>query len=975
MARNSTNREISIYVNDRQVVNSLAGITRAVSQTNASIRNLNRGSADYEQELERLQGTLTELTERQTQFREEIAETSGASDTARDALGNIFTGLSTGNMQMAQAGIMGIRGAIVSTMKAGLAFIATPIGATIAVLAGIGLATKAWFDYNVEASKTNKIIQGITRESGAALDEIRIRTTALNETFGQSTEETLEAAKVLVNEYGLTYQEALDEIEAGLIRGGSANKEYLESMSEYATFFASAGYSVEEFRNVVQAGYDLGIYTDKLPDAVKEFTLSITEQTKASKEALQNAFGSEFTDKLLKGVKDGSVTAKEALEQISKEAERIGLNSQQAQQLTADLFRGAGEDAGGALKIFDAVNKSYADQNRELTSLEKITQEVLEANKELAEAQDDLLKSDGFAEWSAGFDLAWTKIKTGFYDAISFMVNSKEEIERLASDRAESNNLKSQKELYEKDAEEYLKRRKQRLGAAFDLEKETNDRIKRIQDWMEKPETSAETKKQYQWQIDSIKKVTDSRIAAFNVSKKASLDELADAKKAADEKAKIAKKAADDKKKADEEARKSEEDRQKALIQAQVRLAKAQLDYFVANNVSKIQDEIALTQELIAEETRRLEIIKDKKLDALNEERLRKIEDAEKSKLSDEQLRLEKEAADLEYLTAEQNMQLEFQASTDALKKEFDAQKEEERLAQLALDAEQLALDNELELALAQSKSEEEAIKQKQQYDADLARYQKLLSDKKITDVEYATFKDALDKKQAQIKREREMQDLQTSLGALNSLAGALGELFGQSKELAITQAIINGALGVTSVLSAASMGNPILDAVVKAVQIAAVVSTTAANISKIKSQKPPKQAKFFYGGHTGTAPALGYDEFGAVTGVVHPNEWVAPEVMTASPKYAATFGWLENERKKIMSNGFVDGGATSPNAVPTIPLDSDNSDSNLLSAINRLNNLLSSGIIAKVLFGYAEAEEVEKLNKERNQSSLNGVI
>jgi hypothetical protein len=27
------------------------------------------------------------------------------------------------------------------------------------------------------------------------------------------------------------------------------------------------------------------------------------------------------------------------------EAERIGLNAQQAQQLTADLFRGAGEDA------------------------------------------------------------------------------------------------------------------------------------------------------------------------------------------------------------------------------------------------------------------------------------------------------------------------------------------------------------------------------------------------------------------------------------------------------------------------------------------------------------------------------------------------------------------------------------------------------------------------------------------------------
>jgi hypothetical protein len=52
MARREIPREISIYINDRQVVNSFAGINRAISQTNNEIRNLNRNSDTYNEDLE-----------------------------------------------------------------------------------------------------------------------------------------------------------------------------------------------------------------------------------------------------------------------------------------------------------------------------------------------------------------------------------------------------------------------------------------------------------------------------------------------------------------------------------------------------------------------------------------------------------------------------------------------------------------------------------------------------------------------------------------------------------------------------------------------------------------------------------------------------------------------------------------------------------------------------------------------------------
>jgi hypothetical protein len=82
-------------------------------------------------------------------------------------------------------------------------------------------------------------------------------------------------------------------------------------MREYPTFFASAGYSIKDFQNLVNSGIDLAIYQDKLPDAIKEFALSVNEQTKGVSDALKNAFGASFTTTLLKGIKDGSISVKQ----------------------------------------------------------------------------------------------------------------------------------------------------------------------------------------------------------------------------------------------------------------------------------------------------------------------------------------------------------------------------------------------------------------------------------------------------------------------------------------------------------------------------------------------------------------------------------------------------------------------------------------------------------------------------------------
>lgn len=242
------------------------------------------------------------------------------SQSATDA----FSSLMAGDLIGFKTGMVGVKASIMGATKAAWAFIATPVGAAITALAAIAVATKLWFNYNEAALEANRITQQMTQLSGDALDAARVRGKTIEKTFGTDFKQTLEVAKNLVQAFGISYEEAFDRIEDGLIRGGKESDEFMKSLREYPKLFAQAGFTVEEFQRIVNTGIDMGVYDDKLPDAIKEFSLAIMEETTNARVALENAFGKEFTDKVFKGIQDGSLSSKEALKLISAEAETIG---------------------------------------------------------------------------------------------------------------------------------------------------------------------------------------------------------------------------------------------------------------------------------------------------------------------------------------------------------------------------------------------------------------------------------------------------------------------------------------------------------------------------------------------------------------------------------------------------------------------------------------------------------------------------
>lgn len=1001
--------------------NSLKGVEDSLQEVRKEMSLLDRSSINARSELEKLKKEESDLIAKQSEFRKEIQDTNVSVGQFKESISQIFTGLQSGDLETAKEGFEGIKGSIGGLVKTAAAFIATPLGAAIAVISTIAIGTKAIFDFNQGLQESNKLLEAFGLQ-GDQLRKVRSEIQATAETFDKDFKEIGERANSLAKTYGISMSEANAEIARGLADGGAQNSEFLDSLGEYDEFFAKAGYSARDFVNIVNTGFDLGIYSDKLPDALKEADLSLREQTKATRDALTNAFGASFSDTILAKVSSGEITTKTALENIAQKAKETGLTQQQQAQLTADVFRGAGEDAGGALKILEAVG---ASSKRELSESAKASLELVEANERLNKAQSDLFEIEGFSS-------IWTNIKIESTDALTsileWILDVKKDIQPLIDFVGVVfvnawHGLKTSVQITFDVVGGVLKSFSNTIGTIFNFviklfKGDFSGALNVLKNGFTKLATIvgdsfAKIKNHV---IDGLKSIINN-VAPFldavgiDVEKlqkkldglksknillkttpetnkpnglnpdaaatKITAEELAKQKAlrdAARQKEIDANQKALDKKKSDQEKHdKLLWDQAMSLAKSQSDLAKAELDSFITNNRTKIDNTKQLTPELIAEETKRLDEIKFRQQNALAEKRLNDLAKAEHEIKSETELANVKKAIDLEYLTAEQNLELQFLDATTVLKKQY-----EEQQKQLAL--EQLQAENQLQVIEADTKAQATSIKRAQDYKAELAGYKKLLEDKKISEDQYNRYVAAAKLKQDDLDRMSRATHLSQNLQGLSTVAGALGDMFGQSKELAIVQAGINGALAITNIFATTPKADFGFSTYAL---IAASGLATVASIAKIAKAKAPKTPKFFYGGFnnadgsggpTGNTAYLGTDQYGKITGVTHDEEWIAPKVMTQSPRYAATFSWLENERKSMIGNKFFNGGESSSGTVAPFVANSTNDDA-LLVAINKLNDHLDRGIKSTALIGYKEAKNIKELNDEREMSNQYGII
>lgn len=110
----------------------------------------------------------------------------------------------------------------------------------------------------------------------------------LQKAFDFDVNETMRAANMLIDQFGITGEEAFNLIAQGAQNGLNKNGDLLDSINEYGVHYKQMGYSAEEFFNSLQNGTEAGTFSvDKLGDAMKEFGIRTKDSSKSTADAFK----------------------------------------------------------------------------------------------------------------------------------------------------------------------------------------------------------------------------------------------------------------------------------------------------------------------------------------------------------------------------------------------------------------------------------------------------------------------------------------------------------------------------------------------------------------------------------------------------------------------------------------------------------------------------------------------------------------
>lgn len=414
--RNVGNYTESVKEAIRELEKEKAALTGNVSGLKKQQKELKEGSKEwvaYERKIREAENSLESINN----------ELEGTDLTPKGGdEGGLLSGvdLNIPNLEGASGG--GPLGSIASTAGSVLTKLG-PIGLAIGgIIASVGALGGVVLDVEKRFTALRGEIQKTTGATGQELETLTIQTVAFAETFDAEQGELIRAQNTLMKEFNLTATEAGVILEKGFLSGANAQGDLLDSIQEYSTQLKASGGDAEDLITILDKSGKEGIFSDKGVDVVKEFGLRIREQSKATQDAIENAFGGDFADKLFEGINNGSITSVDALKIVSKQMKDTEIPANKLQTVIADVFGGAGEDAGlSFIQNLGDIGDGFDDIVDKSNPLVQAQERQLALQKELADEQNQIAE-DALGAGATLDDLV-LKIQIGFYRALGGIIN------------------------------------------------------------------------------------------------------------------------------------------------------------------------------------------------------------------------------------------------------------------------------------------------------------------------------------------------------------------------------------------------------------------------------------------------------------------------------------------------------------------------------------------------------------------------
>ena len=191
----------------------------------------------------------------------------------------------------------------------------------------------------------------------------------LRDTFDMDENETLRGAQQLMKQFGITSQEAFDLMATGAQNGLNKSDELGDNISEYSGKFAQAGYSADEYFQLMQNGLDWGAYIlYKVNDAINEVTTRLVDGTI---EGALDSFDTKTQD-VFKAWQEGRATQKDVVNAIVEDISKT-TNEQEKLNKSATAFGTMGEDFNaGFIQSLTTVGNKYKDVEGAMDKVKEI---------------------------------------------------------------------------------------------------------------------------------------------------------------------------------------------------------------------------------------------------------------------------------------------------------------------------------------------------------------------------------------------------------------------------------------------------------------------------------------------------------------------------------------------------------------------------------------------------------------------------
>lgn len=356
-----------------------------------AIKHLDLTSEDAKKKLEEMRAQIRRNNDT-------IANATGSNEKFAESMLTIIGinanfGASFQSIQTSGSFIDGLDTKVKALGKTLLGLLANPVVLTFLGIAGVAAGFKWWYDYNKGLIEASRLTENFTGKAGEAADKVTADMQTMAEHMGKGYDATIGAANTLVQQFGVSWEDAGKKMQDGIVAGADMSGNLLANIERFGPAMRDAGVSADEFMAILSETRN-GIFNEQGIQNIIKAGTRLRAMTKQTEEALDSVGIS--AQKMQNDLESGQISMLDAVKQVAAKLKELPENSQEAGQIMKNVF-GRTASEGGTLLIQSIadINTNIDKAKENMGELGKANERQLNAQRELNETLMAVFKASG----------------------------------------------------------------------------------------------------------------------------------------------------------------------------------------------------------------------------------------------------------------------------------------------------------------------------------------------------------------------------------------------------------------------------------------------------------------------------------------------------------------------------------------------------------------------------------------------------